>query len=359
MSQACRSCLARSWLLERLGGHLDTARSQIGALLALDDAELIAAVAGRDRLDVERDLEALDPTQMLDRAARHGVETLCRCDPTYPAPLLALPAPPAVLHVAGGRETFLRSAASEPVAIVGSRRASDYGLEMARSLGRALAVAGLPVVSGMARGIDTAAHQGALQCGPTIAVLPGPAERPYPAGQRGLHRAILAAGGVAISELPCGAAVRRWGFLARNRLIAGLSTITVVVEAGEGSGALVTSDWAGELGRAVGAVPGRVTSTQARGPNALLAQGACVIRHAQDVLDCVYGAGVRCARAAERIALSADASRLLEALGHELPTRAALDAAGIPAAEGLGVLAELELGGWIRRGPGGSFTVIP
>lgn len=359
MSEACHRCLARSWLLDRLGGHLDTARSRIGALLALGDAELIAAVAGRDRLDVERDLDALDTAQMLDRAARLGVATLCRCDPAFPAPLLALPAPPAVLHVAGGRASFLRLAGSEPVAVVGSRRASEYGLEMARSLGRALAVAGLPVVSGMARGIDTAAHQGALQYGATVAVLPGPAERPYPAGQRGLHRSILAAGGVAISELPCGAAVRRWGFLARNRLIAGLSTLTLVVEAGERSGALVTSDWARELGRAVGAVPGRVTSPQAAGPNALLAGGACVIRDAQDVLDCVYGAGVRCARAEERSALSSEASRLLRALGDERPTGAALEAAGIPAARGLGVLAELELGGWIRRRPGGSFTVIP
>ncbi len=128
-----------------------------------------------------------------------------------------------MLHVGGGLERFLEVASSDPVAIVGARRASGYGLEVARSLGRGLASAGVPVVSGMAIGIDSAAHAGALDGeGPTVAVLPGGAEQPYPPGKRSLYNRIREAGAV-VSELPPGTAVRRWMFPARNRIIAGLS----------------------------------------------------------------------------------------------------------------------------------------
>src|SRR5205823_14183003 len=130
------------------------------------------------------------------------------------------------LHVAGSLERFMALAAQDPVALVGSRRPSSYGLEVARSLGRDLACAGLTVVSGMALGIDAAAHAGALDAGrPTIAVLPGPADRPYPRQKRRLHQKIVEQG-AAVSELASPGDLRRWMFPARNRLIAALAAMT-------------------------------------------------------------------------------------------------------------------------------------
>jgi DNA processing protein len=372
MSRACPRCLARSWLLARLSGHLEVARSRIDELLALDDLGLIAAVAGRDRSRIEWEYLQLDAatTELARLAKAHRIELLCRCDPGYPAALRALTAPPSVLHVAGGLDRLARLCKCDPVAIVGSRSASAYGTEVARSLGRDLAAAGVTVLSGMARGIDAAAHAGALcaggasadpsapRVGGTIAVLPGSAEHPYPASQRTLYRSILGRG-VVVSELPCGAGVRKWCFLARNRLIAGLAKLTVVVEAGERSGALLTAAAARELERPVGAVPGRVTSAEAAGSNALLAVGAHVIRGAQDALDCLYGVGTRSVQTERRAALDRPRQRLLQALAEGEPVAVALARVGIAPAQGLAVIAELELGGWLRRRAGGSFVVIP
>jgi DNA processing protein len=269
-----------------------------------------------------------------------------------------------VLHIAGGLPRLLALADSDLVAVVGSRRASPYGLEVARSLGQGLGRAGVSVVSGMAHGIDSAAHAGALEAGaPTVAVLPGAADRPYPAGKRALYGRIVA-GGAAVSELGPDPApglaggVRRWMFLARNRIIAALAALTVVVEAGEHSGALVTARLAGELGRRVGAVPGRVTAAQAAGPNGLLAAGAGVIRGPQDVLDHLFGAGVRRA-ALGRPPPPAELRTLLAAVAEGHDTLAALARAGVDLDAGLRGLAALELGGYVRRGAGGRFTVTP
>ncbi len=242
---------------------------------------------------IARELAGFDADEARDRAAAAGVELLCRCDPRYPARLLALPNAPAVLHVAGSLRALLSAVDEDPVAIVGARRASSYGTEVARSLGRQLGLCGVTVVSGMALGVDSAAHAGALEAGGlTVAVLPGSAERAYPAGRRSLHRQILAQG-ASVSELPPGSDAWRWTFPARNRIIAALAELTIVVEAGERSGSLVTARMAGELGRPVGAVPGRITSPLAVGPNRLLAQGALIVRSAQDLLDNLYGVGVR------------------------------------------------------------------
>lgn len=356
---ACEACLRRAWLLQRLAGHIELERAHLDEVLALGDAELIAAVGGYGRPEIEHEWAHFDPAPVVSRVRAAGLETLCRCGDRYPARLQALAAPPAVLHVAGGISRFLDLCSGEPVAIVGSRRASDYGLEVARSLGRGLGAGGLTTISGLARGIDAAAHRGTLEAGGggTIAVVPGSAERPYPAGQRLLHAAVVA-GGAAISELGPGTAIRRWLFLARNRLIAGLSALTVVVEAGERSGALPTAETARELGRPVGAVPGRVTSSQAAGPNRLLAEGAVVIRGAQDVLDCLYGHGVRAAHAESRRPLNSTQRDLLDALGRGDGPAAAAASAGIAVGDALAIVAELELAGWLRRGAGGSYIAI-
>lgn len=360
MSGACDACMHRTWLLARLAGHLDVVRQRIDALLELPEGELIAAVAGRERRCVEREWRRVDVAELRREAARLRLELLCRCDPYYPGTLEDLAAPPAVLHIAGGRQRFADLLASEAVAVVGSRGASDYGRAVARSLGRSLSTAGLTVVSGLARGIDAAAHEGALNGGgQTVAVLPGPAHRAYPAGHRVLHRRIVAAG-VAVSELGPGTPVRRWCFSARNRLIAALARMTVVVEAGEQSGSLVTATAASRLGRALGAVPGRVTSPSAAGPNALLAAGtAAVVRDAQDVLDHLYGVGARSVVAAERSTLTTRQAALLAAIAEEPHTHAAIARSRTPPEQALALLAELELGGWVRREAGGRFTVIP
>jgi DNA processing protein len=261
--------------------------------------------------------------------------------------------------VAGGLDRCLALLCDEPVAIVGARRASQYGLEVARSLGRGVACSGVTVISGMAAGIDSAAHEGALSVGgPTVAVLPSSANRPYPASKRSLHRRLVGVG-AAVSELPPGADIRRWMFPARNRIIAALSAMTVVVEARHRSGALVTSRHAAALARTVGAVPGRVTSPQSAGPNGLLALGAVVVRDAQDVLDGVFGAGVRRAGATPRAELEPEQRQLLEAVASGRDTMDALARGGIEPGRALAALAALELGGYLVREPGGRFGVQP
>jgi DNA processing protein len=357
--RACDRCVGRAWLVGRLGGHLEFARSRIEPVLGLPDHELIAAVGGTHRAQIASELERLDVAEARRRAKAADLETICRCDPRYPARLRELSAPPAVLHVAGGLDRFLALADEDPVAVVGARRASQHGLEVARGLARGLASAGITVVSGMALGIDSAAHYGALEVGkPTVAVLPGPAERPYPASKRALHGRIRAAGAV-VSELPVGAAIWRWSFPARNRMIAALAVMTVVVEAGEDSGALLTAEFAGGLGRRVGAVPGRVTSSHAVGSNGLLAAGAGVIRGPQDVLDGLFGAGAREGAYDTRPELAPDERKLLEAVADGHDTAAALARAGLAPERSLAALTSLELAGYVRRGPGGRFVVVP
>jgi DNA processing protein len=264
-----------------------------------------------------------------------------------------------VLHVAGGLDRFLRLAAEPPVAIVGARLASDYGLEVASSLGRDLGAAVVTVVSGMALGIDSAAHGGALAASaPTLAVLPAGADRPYPRSRHALWRRIQAAGAV-VSELPPETPVRRWMFPARNRIIAALAAMTVVVQASEHSGALTTAASARELGRSVGAVPGRVNSRLAYGTNKLIADGAVLVRGAQDVLDQVFGAGLRPVPARRtRTHLSPDAVAVLDALGDGADTPAALAHAGFSVERALRLLAWLELDGLVKRGASGRFTPV-
>jgi DNA processing protein len=357
--RACDRCLARAWLLGRVSGHLDRVSSELDQVLALASDELIAAVGGRRREELQGQLEHFDAGSAWSRAVRAGLELICRCDPAYPLRLAELPGAPAVLHVAGGLDRFLALAGADPVAIVGARQTSSYGIEVARSLGRGLACAGVTVVSGMALGIDSAAHAGALSVGgPTIAVLPGPADSPYPRARRGLYRQLVATG-AAVSELPGGVAVRRWMFPARNRIIAALATMTVVVEAGERSGALLTAAFASDLGRSLGAVPGRVTAPQAVGPNGLLALGAHLVRGPQDVLDAVFGAGARTASTEDRPKLDAEERLLLGAIAEGRDTPGALARAGVAPDRGLAALASLELAGYIRRGPGGRFAVVP
>ncbi|MGI9183984.1 MAG: DNA-processing protein DprA [Solirubrobacteraceae bacterium] len=367
---ACDDCLARAWLLSRLAGHLDQARDRVAELLTLTDPDLLAAVGGGQRAAIEREraqFHAGHARAARSAAARAGLELVCRCRTAYPEGLRALAAPPAVLHVLGGWDRLLTLVAEPTVAIVGARRPSPYGVAVARSLGRGLAAAGVTVVSGMALGIDGAAHRGALDAldagasevgASTVAVLAGGPETPYPSCARALHGR-LAAETTIVSELPPGTAVRRWMFPARNRIIAALSAMTVVVEARAHSGALLTAGHAADLGRPLGAVPGRVTSPLTRGPHGLLRAGARLVEGPEDVLEELFGpeAPVRARRARRsgQPALEPTLRALLDALAEGHGTAAALVHAGLDADAGLAALASLELAGRIRREAGGRF----
>jgi DNA processing protein len=356
---ACSGCVRRSWLLARLAGHIEPVRERLDDLLGLSDRELIDAVAGERRDAVLAELRRSDPGELGARCTEAGLELICRCDRAYPSRLLDLSSPPAVLHIAGGLGRFLELVAGEPVGVVGARRASEYGLEAARALGRGLGCAEVTVLSGMALGIDSAAHASALDAGgPTVAVLPGGADRPYPPSKRALYRRILAEGS-AVSELPAGSAIWRWSFPARNRIVAALGAMTVVVEGRESSGALITAAYARALARPIGAVPGRITSPLAAGPNALLARGAAVVRGPQDVLDAVFGAGVRSVRDRARGELAPELERVLAAVGEGNDTVAALGLIGVAPDAGLAALSALELAGYVRRQAGGRYTVVP
>ena len=207
---------------------------------------------------------------------------LRRPDAAFPPLLAQLHDPPRRLHARGDPVGVLEQPA---VAVVGARSCSAYGAQVARTLSRDLAAAGLVVVSGLARGVDAEAHRGALDAGgTTVAVLGCGIDRDYPARHAELARRIVAGGGLVVSEYEPGIEPAPWRFPARNRVIAGLALATVVVEARERSGALITADFALELGREVFAVPGEITSALSAGTNRLIRQGAAPLLGAEDVL---------------------------------------------------------------------------
>jgi DNA processing protein len=355
-ARACPECLRRAWLLVRLAGHLDVQREQIPDLLDRDDEGLIEAVGGSHTAAVRAEWDGFDADAYRARCDAAEVETLCRCDPAYPGKLWDLDGEPAVLHVAGGLERFLELAAQGSVAVVGARRASPYAMENARSLGRGVA-GRLTVISGMASGVDTAAHEGALYGrGGTIAVLASSPERPYPPSGRRLHRDIIAAGAV-VSELGPGVPARRWMFPARNRIIAALADMTVVVAARRGSGAMLTIAEAEVLGRRTGGVPGQVTAPLSWGPHAVIARGGELVRGPDDVL-----AALDCEAAPVSPRQALDDPQLLvlfEALADGYEPGEAFTEAGLDAERGLAALAALEMRGCVRRRAGGRYTIVP
>lgn len=355
----CDICLRRAWLIARLAGHIERAwlaRRPLPAVLSLPDGELIAALGGAQQESVTADYERFDAAAARRSCRAHGVTALCGCDARYPERLRELADAPAVLHVLGDVGRFERLLGAECVAIVGARRATAYGLAQARRLGRGIAAAGLTVVSGMALGVDSAAHAGALDVdGGTVAVLAGGADRPYPPSKRLLHGQIAARGAV-VSELPPGTRAHRWSFPARNRIIAALGGLTVVVEAGERSGSLITASLALDLGREVGAVPGLVTAPLAAGSNSLIVDGARLVRGPEDVLEALLGPGAPTAAELEREQLRGDLAELLDKVGGGEDTVAALVAGGLPLDAALAGLAQLELRGHVQRAAGGRYA---
>jgi DNA processing protein len=356
VTDACDACLRRTDLIAALGGWLDIAwrerRGRRSEVLALPDETLLGldpgAAAGYARFD---------PDAARERLAHAGLVAVCRCTPAYPAALRDLPDPPAVLHVLGRLSALDER---ERVAVVGARRASAYGLEVSRAIGRGLTAAGVPVVSGLALGVDSAAHAGATEAyadrAPPIAVLAASAHVPYPARMRQLHRRLTETGAV-VSEMPPGFTAHRWCFPARNRIIAAVATVTVVVEAAPRSGSLITADFATDLGRTVAAVPGPVTSSLSAGTNELLHAGAAVARGPRDLLDLLFGADAPPVPDDEPPPdLDPPLRRLLEAVGQGRGTLAELARTAAEAEAALRGLSQLELKGLIRREFGGRYV---
>ena len=267
------------------------------------------------------------------------VRRLRRRDAAYPGLLAAIHDPPPALFVRGrGSDELLSQPA---IAVVGARACSAYGRSVARSLGRELAAAGLVVVSGMARGIDGEAHRGALEAaGSTLAVLGCGIDRDYPAAHAELARRICERG-LIVSEYEPGIEPAPWRFPARNRIIAGLCEATVVVEARERSGALITADFALEEGREVFAVPGEITSALSAGTNALIRLGATPVTCAGDILELFDLNPVQ----PENASLGRAAQTLLERL-HDgaLTADELMRVSGVEPAQASAALIELELG---------------
>ena len=345
---ACDDCLRRTDLIAALAGRLQVEfkqRTAPGRVLALPDEDLLELGAP----EVRRRYSAFDAPAARGRASAAGLKTVCRCRDAYPERLRDLADPPAVLHVLGS-VSALQS--EDAIAVVGARRASSYGLEVARALGRGLSAARVPVVSGLALGVDSAAHAGALEAaGSTIGVLAASAHVAYPARGWRLHAAVAERGAV-ISEMPPGAQAQRWCFIARNRIIAALGAATVVVQATERSGSLTTADFAAELGRAVGAVPGPVTSRLSAGTHGLIQAGAPLIGDTADVLELLAGATGRVfdEREVPQVALTPPLRALLEAVEDGRGSLTELAETPEEARAALGGLGELERLGLVRRG---------
>ena len=299
----------------------------------------------RGSRDFERFLECFDERAELVRLDAAGYRWLGRSSPGFPGRLRSIHDPPPGLFLRGAAPAALLERAS--AAVVGARACSDYGAHVARALGRELASAGVVVVSGLARGIDSWAHRGSLEAGgPTVAVLGCGIDRDYPRAHAALA-AEIAATGLIVSEYPPGVAPAPWRFPARNRIVAGLTAATVVVEARERSGALITADLALEEGREVLAVPGEITSPLAAGSNALLRVGATSVTRASDVLEAL---GIDPAPPrAEGGPPEGPAASALAAIdgGASTPDEIAR-ATGLPASVVAAALVELELAGLVE-----------
>lgn len=283
-----------------------------------------------------------------------GADAIDRHDPRYPAALAQMRGAPSALYVAGGVDRLERLLREPAVAIVGTRKATDYGMETTRGLARGLAASGVTVLSTLAEGIPAAAHMGALEVdGPTVTVMPSGADVCYPATRRALYERLRKVGCV-VSEHPWGCGVQRWSHLVRMRLVVGLAQMVIVVEAEETPTALAPARFAEDLDRTVCAVPGRVSSPVSQGPHALLANGAHLIRGPQDALDALYGVGVRQAPVA-KLPPAPALLEVLEKISGGRDTLARLTAAGCDADEAIVALAELELTGAVVRGDGGRY----
>jgi DNA processing protein len=318
----------------------------------------IFAQAGLE--EAEKEIEAV---------AKEGCQLISYGSPSYPPPLRQIPDPPLLLYVKGD----VQALSGHCLAIVGSRRASAYGLQVARRLARDLAERNLVIVSGLARGIDSAAHHGALEGkGKTIAVQGRGMDKIYPSENKRLAEKIAESGAV-ISEFPLGTGPTPENFPIRNRVISGLSLGVMVVEASEYSGSLITARLAAEHNREVFGVPGNITSAQSFGPNLLIKQGAKLVGEWMDVVEefppdirmqllpsgeaSDDGQGVADSGRLFEESLTPEQKKVFEALrvDEALFVDAVLDSVTLPQTQVMQVLLELEMNGLVRQLPGKNF----
>lgn len=342
-------------LLERFGGDpLEVLRASRAGL------ESVPGLGGRLAEAIAGWRSAVDLPGEMRRIAEAGVAVLAFTDPAYPRLLRQIYDPPPVLYVKGS----LTPEDSQGVAVVGSRLTTPYGMEVARKLAHQLAYTGVTVVSGGARGADTAAHQGALGAlGRTVAVFGTGIDRAYPPENRGLFERIAERGAL-VTQFPFGRAADRGTFPARNRIVAGMTLGTVVVEAGLSSGALITADLANEQGRQVFAVPGRIDNPRSKGCHDLIKKGAKLCEGIEDILgEFEYrfpapnrpatGSGVPELPA---LTLTQAEQALWDALGDEaLEVDPLIRRSGLPPSAVQVALFSLELKRLVRQVPGGRF----
>lgn len=319
------------------------------AVFELPAAALDQALPGRQREALRRPPEHFDALLAAAGAwlAEPGHHLLVLGDADYPPRLLATADPPLLLWLQGRRE--LLSAPS--IAVVGSRNPTAQGGDNARAFSRALAQADYTIISGLALGVDAAAHEGALDAGgSTIAVVGTGLDQVYPRRNEALAARLLAAGGLIASEYALGMPVLPANFPRRNRIIAGLAQGCLVVEAAVQSGSLITARLAVEAGREVFAIPGSIHSPQARGCHALIRQGAKLVESAQDILEELPPLDAAPQAPEEPAAAPHAQQMLLDAMGFDPVSLEALMArSGWPAAELSAALLELELDGQIAR----------
>jgi DNA processing protein len=343
----------------RLRRLLDAFGSAEKILLAR--ADQLAAIDGVPRAlaeNISHWQEFADPTAELKKAADLGAHVITAEDAEYPSALREIHDPPIVLYVRGQLTERDRNA----VAVVGSRKCSHYATESAKKLSFQMAYAGLTVASGLARGIDTAAHQGALAAkGRTIAVIGSGLGELYPPENAELADRIAASGAV-ISEFPIDTKPDRQTFPIRNRIVTGLSFGVLVVEAGANSGALISANMAAEQGRTLYAVPGRIDAPAALGSNRLIQQGAKLVITVDDILDdlpLVFRERPDLPAAAPAVDLTPEQQKILDAIGsEEMPLDSVIATSGLTAAVVSSTLLALEIRRLVKQLPGKRFVKL-
>jgi DNA processing protein len=300
-----------------------------------------------------------DVKEEIRRISASGVRLLPFTNPMYPGRLRMISDPPPFLYTSGE----LRAVDEAAVAVVGSRSASDYGVRMTQELCHGLAALGFTVVSGMARGIDAAAHEAALAAGGrTIAVLGSGLDVVYPPEHADLYKRIATSGAI-VSELPMGTPPLSFNFPSRNRIISGLSLGVLVIEATEKSGSLITAGLALDQGREVFAVPGQAGASRSRGTHRLIRQGAKLVEKVEDIIEEIspqlLGASQKNSKSRQRVlpqGMSPEVRKVFEMiLGGPLHIDEVIQGSGLSAGKVSEILLDLEIGGFLQQLPGKRF----
>lgn len=344
----------RSDLIHRLLEHLGSAERIWKA-----DTKILESVNGIGPATVEyinRERIKIDPVSSWDNMIKQGIRMILHDDIEYPQSLKSIYDPPPYLFIKGE----ILPSDSMAIAIVGSRKASNYGLLTSKWLASELAKSGLTIISGMARGVDSYAHLGALEAkGRTIAVMGCGLDKAYPPENRSLKEKIESFG-ASISEYPPGSPPLAWHFPARNRIISGLSLGVIITEAGEKSGALITADMALEQGKEVFAVPGNIREKTHRGTHQLIKDGAKLVQGVEDILEEL---GIPIANTIlnenKKISLNPDEKKVLNCVNYEgIHFEELLEKTKLPVNEVSAILMILETKRLLNRMPGNIYVRI-